>query len=111
MKIRESEQDNHIEMTVEGSISIENIHLFEENLEEAIQKKKHLVLILSEVSYIDSISLGVIILNAKEAEKNKKIICFVNPNPDITQMFNVTGLSNRLNVYDTIDQAVKNLPS
>jgi anti-anti-sigma factor len=111
MKIEEIEKESYIEFIIEGSISIENIHLFEEQLEKSVAKKKHLVLVLTDVAYIDSISLGVIILNAKEAEKGKKTLSFVNPNADIHQMFLVTGLNKRLQTYDTVDQAVSSLSS
>jgi anti-anti-sigma factor len=109
MKIETQEHDNHIVLKMEGSVSIENIHIFEEHLMEAVSRNKHILMDLTEVAYIDSISLGVIILNAKEAEKNGKRLFFINPNKDISQMFTITGLDRRLDIVTSLEEALDDI--
>jgi anti-sigma B factor antagonist len=105
MKIDKLEKQKHIVLHVQGSLSVENISSFQEELNTCLLTGKHVVLELSEVTFIDSSTLGVIVLfySKMVAEKNHLIIA--NVKPEIHQMLNLTGVSKKMKVFRAIEDA------
>ena len=62
MQITRDDYDNSVVFRLEGSLSVEDISTFQEVMNSCLPEKKHVVLEMSEISFIDSSSLGVIVL-------------------------------------------------
>lgn len=70
--------------------------------------KKRVVIDLSNVTYMDSVSLGVLVQLYRE-RVNKRLSPFilVANKPGLRQVLTVTGFDTLLPVYDTLDEAIK----
>ncbi len=109
MKITTEMMSNAILINVKGTLSIENIAPFETLLNKYVDEKIHILIDLSEMTFIDSSSLGIIVVYYTKAEKNNKHFSLININSDIMQMFRITGLDKRIKIYDSLDAAMRAL--
>ena len=77
MKITREDQNTAIVFVLEGSLSVEDISTFQDVMNNCLPENKHIVLEMSEVSFIDSSSLGVIVLfYSKMLQQDKNLIIF-----------------------------------
>ena len=109
MKVSSEQRENYILISVKGTLSIENISPFETLLNKYVDEKTHILIDLSEMTFIDSSSLGIIVVYYTKSEKNNKHFSLININGDIMQMFKITGLDKRIKIFDNLNSAVKNL--
>ncbi len=109
MKITTEVKEGFVLIRVKGTLSIENISPFETLLNKYVDEKAHIVIDLSEMTFIDSSSLGIIVVYYTKSEKNHKHFSLLNINGDIMQMFRITGLDKRIKIFDRLDQAVQAL--
>lgn len=105
VKITTEHKNDYVVLMIEGSLSVENLSRFETSLDQMFREKKHIVINLKEVSFIDSSSLGVLILFFSKMEKIKKYMIFIHINQEISQMFQVAGLRNRLHIFNSLERA------
>lgn len=92
---------------LDGSISIETFKPFEKELDDLVSKKIHIIIDLSGVVYIDSASLGIIILQYKKAERNNKFLVISNIHPNIAHLFNLSGLEKKIKIFSDTEEAVE----
>jgi len=109
MKITTEMKDNFVLIHVKGTLSIENISPFETLLNKYVDEKTHILIDLSEMTFIDSSSLGIIVVYYTKSEKNNKHFSLINISSDIMQMFKITGLDKRIKIFDTLESASKAL--
>jgi len=109
MKITTEMMANSILINVKGTLSIENIAPFETLLNKYVDEKIHILIDLSEMTFIDSSSLGIIVVYYTKTEKNNRHFSLININSDIMQMFRITGLDKRIKIFDSLDSAVRAL--
>lgn len=76
-----------------GEIDIYSAPDFRENLFQAIGDcKEDIVLDCSELSYIDSMGLGIMVAALKRAKQNDSNVRIINPKPNVKKLFKITGL-------------------
>jgi len=109
MKVSAESMKNHTVVTVKGTLSIENISPFETLLKKYVDSGSHILINLSDLTFIDSSSLGIIVVYYTKSEKNNKHFALVNVNQDIMQMFKITGLDKRINIFKSINEATEKL--
>ncbi|MFC1669113.1 STAS domain-containing protein [Spirochaetota bacterium] len=101
---RQEENGNIIE--VEGFFSIDKQDDFIHLVDESIIEKKHVIIDLSKTRFIDSSSLGLIIrMNERTNQEGLRFV-IINIREEIHQVFEITGLINRLNIVDSLEAAV-----
>ena len=71
-----------------------------------VEKKDNILIDLSELNFIDSTSLGILVVFLKKKKKNNRNFALLNINPDIMQMFKITGLDKRIRIFISIDEAM-----
>ncbi len=76
-----------------------------EQVEKALQNTKWLLIDLSEVTYIDSVGLGIMVGAAKQATEAGGDIAVVASKPAVVRVFEISGTKDLLNVVETVDQA------
>lgn len=93
---------------LEGEIDVSTSPRIKDVLNEQIDQGHHnLVINMERVRYIDSTGLVAFISALKRVrEKNGKIV-LICTNPHILKIFNITGLNNVFDVYQTQDEAMK----
>jgi anti-anti-sigma factor len=104
IKIIESEYYN--EIIPEGFISIDTMEYFEKTLSSILEKNKNIIINLKKTDFIDSASIGLLIVNLKAVNSKGLKIVFLDLNKSIQQTFTIIGLINSLTIAKSHDEAV-----
>lgn len=106
MKISEDIQKEYAILSIEGSLSVEQINRLENSLNVCYKTNIHVILQLAEVTFIDSSSIGLIVLYMTKFQSIHKHMILVSPKKEIDQMFNITGVSKHIKVFDSMHLAL-----
>jgi anti-anti-sigma factor len=106
MKIKATIEDSIAILKIEGSLSSEEKMAFEKEVTQYADKQCHLILDLSNVSFIDSASLGTIVKYYTVFQKNGRHLLLSNISKQIFEVFNLTGVSRQIRVFDTTQGAI-----
>jgi len=109
MKVSSEQRENYILISVKGTLSIENISPFETLVNKCVEQKSHILIDLTDLTFIDSSSLGIIVVYYTKSEKNSRHFALININSDIMQMFKITGLDKRIRIFNDLKEAVNSL--
>ncbi len=66
----------------------------------------HVIVNLTDVEYLDSTALGVLIGGLKRLREREGSLSLVCPNPRIRRIFEITGLDRIFDIHQTEDQAL-----
>ena len=66
----------------------------------------HVIVDLTDVEYLDSTALGVLIGGLKRLREREGSLSLVCPNPRIRRIFEITGLDRIFDIHQTEDQAL-----
>lgn len=109
MKVSSEQREKYILISVKGTLSIENISPFETLVNKCVEQKSHILIDLTDLTFIDSSSLGIIVVYYTKSEKNSRHFALININSDIMQMFKITGLDKRIRIFNDLKEAVNSL--
>lgn len=85
------------EFKLVGEVDISNAHLFKKQLETALaEKKQNITINLSELGYIDSTGLGVIIGAYGSIKKDGFSVKVTSPRDNVKKLLNISGLDKIL---------------
>ena len=85
------------EFKLVGEVDISNAHLFKKQLESALaEKRQNISIDLSNLTYIDSTGLGVIIGAYGSIKKEGYSIKVTNPRDNVKKLLNISGLDTIL---------------
>ncbi|MDR3305730.1 MAG: STAS domain-containing protein [Clostridiales Family XIII bacterium] len=85
------------EFRLVGEVDISNAHYFKKQLEAALSEKRQSITVdLSDLNYIDSTGLGVIIGAYGTAKKEGLSIKLLNPKDNVKKLLNISGLDKIL---------------
>lgn len=68
-----------------------------------------LVLDFSDVSFMDSSGIGVVIGRYKKIAARKGSICIANVNNSVKRVFDLSGMFKIIKVYENLEQALKSI--
>jgi anti-anti-sigma factor len=107
MKVKTEEKEGVTTLTIDGNIAQESVAIFKNRLSDLIESKKlHIVLNLSEASYISSMCLAVIVDAKNRLGQIHGDIKIAVPKGIIRNLFEITNLVKKFEVYDTVEVAV-----
>lgn len=110
MRIKIKEQDSVIVVSVDSSVLQEHIPVFRERLNSLIDDKKYwIVFDMFSAQYLSSMGIAVILNVKKKANEFKGDVVFANVNHLVMNLFEVTKLLKKLDIYDSVDKAVAGL--
>jgi len=66
-----------------------------------------LIVDLSEVDYLDSSGLGILVAGLKRAREHSGEVFLVSPKPRIVHVLEVTGLDKVFRILGSVDEAVE----
>ncbi|MDR1816327.1 MAG: STAS domain-containing protein [Clostridiales Family XIII bacterium] len=85
------------EFKLVGEVDISNAHYFKTQLETALAEKKQNIRIdLSELNYIDSTGLGVVIGCYGQIKKEGLSVKLVDPKPNVKKLLTISGFDKVL---------------
>jgi len=70
---------------------------------------RHIIMDFSQVGFMDSSGIGMIIGRYKSTEKRGGQLCITGMNSEMQRLFNLSGLAKIITRTDTVDDALKNL--
>jgi anti-sigma B factor antagonist len=71
--------------------------------------KKKLILDLSQTTFIDSTTLGILVSGMKRLRPRGGMLAVLCPDPTMARIFDITGLNRMFSVHATLDEAVASL--
>ncbi len=93
-------------VTVGGELDIVTSRQLDERLTSARRKQRWIVLDLSEVDFMDTSSLAVIVGHWKRLQAAGGMLALAGARYRHTKTLWITGLAERLPMYDTVDEAI-----
>ena len=107
LDIAEKIIDNYVLLEVSGVLSVENLRTFEKKLNHFFEEKKHILIDFSKITFIDSASLGILLLYFTKQEKNNLHLLLISVNDETNQLFDSIGITKLVNIFETVDKAVE----
>ncbi len=105
MKIIKKSINGLVIIKVEGSLVTEHVKQLEGEIYRALEKKNNIIIDFSELSFICSAGLSLLVASHKKTEpKNLKIVV-TGCNEDILKLFKLTELDQHLHIKNTIEEA------
>ena len=93
-----------------GEVDLYTAPEFKERMVELIESgKKQIVVDLSEATFIDSTTLGVLVGGVKRLRTHDGQLSLVCSDRNITKIFEITGLDRVFTIYPTREEAVSKL--
>jgi anti-sigma B factor antagonist len=74
------------------------------------QKRRHVVVDLSDVTFLDSSGLGVLVALLKRLRRSRGELRVVCPHPHLTALFRITGLNKLTTLYTDLAEATATEP-
>ncbi|HEX2044757.1 MAG TPA: STAS domain-containing protein [Gaiellaceae bacterium] len=97
-------------IALSGEVDLYTAPEFKQQLLEVIgQGGKQVVVDLTETTFIDSTTLGVLVGGVKRLRPDGGQLSLVCNDRNITKIFEITGLNKVFPIYETRDEAVQSL--
>jgi anti-sigma B factor antagonist len=101
------EVDGHAVVRLKGELDIATVDDLRHDLRQARQSYgEHVILDLTELEFMDSQGLSVIVGCHKAVTAAGGSLALVAPRPIVRRTLEITGLSGRLQVFDSVEEAV-----
>ena len=99
----------YVIVTAAGEIDVATVTGLRERLFGLAASGRPLVVDLDQVSFIDSVGLGVLVGTAKQAAAYGGSLQLVCAQPKIRKLFRLVGLDSRVPLARTLDEALEDL--
>ena len=106
IRISSERRDGFVVVAVSGELDIVTSRRFDECLAEARQEDVHIIIDLSAVDFMDTGSLAVIVGHWKQVTAAGGTLALAGARYRYTKTLWITGLADRLPMYDTVDAAI-----
>ena len=103
--------DGSLVVAIQGDLDIVTSHQFDEYLSHARRGHRHIILDLSAVTFMDTSSLAVIVDHWKKLSAAGGTLALAGARYRYTKTLWITGLAQRLPMYDTVEEAAKADPA
>ncbi len=100
-------QQDVIIIKPEGEIDTHNCEALKQTIQNELQKgAKRLLIDMSQVSYMDSAALGVLVSGFKNARASRAQFKLANMQPAVAKIFQLTRLSKFFDIHNSSDEAI-----
>jgi anti-sigma B factor antagonist len=108
---QEIDSDTHV-IELGGEVDLYTAPEFKERMVELIESgKKQIVVDLSQATFIDSTTLGVLVGGVKRLRPAGGSLALVCTDQNITKIFEITGLDRVFPIHDSRDEALSAVKS
>ena len=98
-------------ISLSGEIDLYTAPEFKQQLLEVIgEGARHVIVDLTTTTFIDSTTLGVLVGGLRRLRSADGDLTIVCSDPNISKIFEITGLDRVFDLADTRDEALSNLP-
>jgi anti-sigma B factor antagonist len=103
----ESHGEDSIVIRLQGEVDLYAAPELKDHVNRAIESgKTKLVLDLSEATFIDSTTLGILVSGMKRLRPRGGMLAVLCPDPTMARIFDITGLNRMFSVHDNLDAAL-----
>ncbi len=95
---------------VRGEIDLSTVPVFKDALGAATEKGSHVIINMTDVTYMDSSGFGTLLSAKKKLRSNGGSIHLVGCNEVIARMLHITRLNTIFNLHASEDDALRSLP-
>jgi anti-sigma B factor antagonist len=106
IRISSERRDGFAVVAVSGELDIVTSRRFDECLAEVRRDDRHIIIDLSAVDFMDTGSLAVIVGHWKQVMAAGGTLALAGARYRYTKTLWITGLADRLPMYDSVDAAV-----
>ena len=107
MQISQSKADNVHILNIEGDIDLNSSPQLRKTFNELLEKGSTKVVVnFEKVAYIDSSGLATLIEMMQRLKKSQGVICLVQMNDKIRNIFEITKLDKLFTIYRTQQEAL-----
>ena len=89
-----------------GEIDLVTAPLMREVMAEAVESRRHLIVDLSAVSFLDSTGLSVLLRTRQRIAATHKSMSLAGPNGFVARVIRITRIDEAIPVYPNLDTAV-----
>jgi anti-sigma B factor antagonist len=108
LRVETENRDDHVLVTAAGEIDAATADSVANAVSAVLSDgAKRVLLDFTEVTFIDSTGLGVLVKSHRAAEAAEATFAVVHPTPQTRKLIRVLGLDQLLNVYDTHEEALR----
>jgi anti-sigma B factor antagonist len=108
-ELTSEQRDSTLVVRLVGDLDIVTSRSLDETLSDARQAVEHVVLDLSAVDFMDTSALAVIVSHWKALAAEGGSLALAGARFQYTRTLWITGLADRIPMYDTVDLAVTEL--
>ena len=95
-------------VNIKGRIDASNSGQIHERIMDEIEQGNHKIVVnFSEVSYISSAGLRILVYASKALAKNKGLFSICSVNSNIEKIFQISGLSSLFDICEDLDASLK----
>jgi anti-sigma B factor antagonist len=106
LQLMTQEVDGHAVVHLKGELDIATVDDLRNNLRQTRQSYgEHVILDLTDLEFMDSQGLSVIVACHKSVTAAGGSLALVAPRPIVRRTLEITGLSGRLAVFDSVEEA------
>jgi anti-sigma B factor antagonist len=106
LRLSSERRSDCVIVTVGGELDIVTSRQLDEHLTSVRRKQRCVILDLSEVDFMDTSSLAVIVGHWKRLQAAGGVLALAGARYRHTKTLWITGLAERLPMYDTVDEAI-----
>ena len=107
LSLETKEMNGHAVVAVSGEVDVFTAPKLREQLIDLVdQGSYNIVVDLSDVEFLDSTGLGVLVAGLKRVKTHEGTLKIVSTKDKILKIFRITGLTRIFPIYDSADEAV-----
>ncbi len=111
MRLKLEVENNTLIIHLDGELDHHSTEEVREDIDNAIDSRniKNIIFELSNMKFMDSSGVGVVIGRYKKIDKVGGVVGIVNSNPHVDKIFEMAGIYKIINKYDTKEEALGNM--
>ena len=107
LQLRTYQQGEASVVEVGGDIELSNASQLRADLRSVCEQEPcHVIVDMSQVSFIDSTGIGVLVGALKRTRENNGSFALICPQPRVRRVFEITGLLQALPLFNSMDEAL-----
>lgn len=111
MNLEFSRKENNLIVIMKGELDHHSTEEVRNKIDNQLDAEgvNNLILEFSQVSFMDSSGIGVVIGRYKRLKAKNGNVCIVGVSPSVKRVFELSGMFKIIGLYDNIDQAIQNI--
>jgi len=107
MEAREYKKGGKTIVEISGRLDAASSPILQEQLMQIIEREKNIVMDCAHVEFISSSGLRVFLMAAKKLKGGNGSLAICALSENVKEVFDISGLSSILNLFSTLEEALK----